>query len=260
VVLAAAFSGETSAQSSGEVRRLRQEAEAKIGVLVLLPATGQLPLNSAAISFLPLGSAESRSVANHLRLYAEEFAKYPQPFLRRVNLEWVAFVKDLKVGDDPRAATFFNAWATHTMAPSGGMVYDVRQGATDETYLRWTLHHEFFHFVDRAMSNKADQAGWLALNAGGFRYTGRDVAYSQRLDHPGPGFVTGYAMSSLWEDRAELFAALFAEHAYPRLREIARSDPIVRHKLRHLIRFLQRIDPAMDGQHFQDRIAVALDG
>jgi hypothetical protein len=257
VALVAALCGEACAQS--EVGRLLQEAEARIGVLVLLPATGQLPLDSSAISFLPLGSADSRSAAAHLRLYAEEFAKYPQPLLRRVNLEWVAFVKDLKVGGDRRAATYLNAWAVHTMAPSGGMVYDVRQGASDETYLRWTLHHEFFHFVDSAVSTEAERARWLALNPGGFRYTGRDVAYSQRLDHPAPGFVTGYAMSSDWEDRAELFAALFAEHAHPRLRAIAQSDPIVRHKLRRLIRFLQRLDPALDERHFRGRVGVALD-
>jgi hypothetical protein len=47
-------------------------------------------------------------------------------------LEWVAFVKGLKVFDDPRAATYLRSFAAGTMAPAGGMVYDVQQGMLDE--------------------------------------------------------------------------------------------------------------------------------
>jgi hypothetical protein len=57
-------------------------------------------------------------------------------------------VKGLRVDEEPRAATYLRAYAPTTMAPRGGMVYDVRQGAFDRAYVRQGLHYEFFHFID----------------------------------------------------------------------------------------------------------------
>ena len=247
--------------AADEVSALRMEAERRVGISVSIPSTRQFPdYQRPGVSFEPLRVVESRggdaqAAALYLRAYIEEFSKYPRSFLRQVNLEWVLFVKGLRVEGEPRAATFLRSYAPTTMAPRGGMVYDVQQGATNHAYVRRALHHEFFHFIDYGVqAGGVEDVDWLAMNPPGFRYTGEMAHFSRRLDHPAPGIITSYSAKSSWEDRAELFAALMDEDTYPRLREIAAADPVVRRKIRYLVRFLERIDPAMGGGYFPNRL------
>ena len=244
-----------------DISALRMKAEKRIGIPVLIPPTRQLPVNQHPdVSFEPLTIIEShggdaRAAARYLGAYIVEFSKYPRSFLRKVNVEWVAFVKGLRVDQEPRAATYLRFYAATTMAPAGGMVYDVQQGATDPAYVRRSLHHEFFHFIDEGVQVRGvDDANWLALNPPGFEYNGNMAPFSQRLAHPAAGLITTYAEKSSAEDRAELFAALMDEETYPRMREIAAADPVVRRKIRYLIRFLERIDPAMGSSYFRKRL------
>jgi hypothetical protein len=247
--------------AADEISALRMEAEKRVGISVSIPSTRHLPDHHGPdVTFGPLRVVESRggdaqAAALYLRIYADEFSKYPRSFLRKVNVEWVAFVKGLRVDQEPRAATYLRFYAPTTMAPRGGMVYDVQQGATNHAYVRRTLHHEFFHFIDEGVQVRGgEDAAWLAMNPPGFQYTGRMASFSRKLDHPAPGIITTYSAKSSPEDRAELFAALMDEETYPRLREIAAADPVVRRKIRYLIRFLERIDPAMGGSYFRKRL------
>jgi hypothetical protein len=192
-------------------------------------------------------------------LYIEEFSKYPRSFTRAVNLEWVAFVKGLEVSDYPRAATYFRFFSTSTMASGGGMVYDVQQGASNETYVRWVLHHEFFHFVDDHLNRGgAEDRAWTALNPKGFHYTGVEAPSTGFMDHPRSGVITTYSMKSMWEDRADLFAALFVETAYPRLRQIVGADPTVRRKIRYMMRILEQLDPTINERYFREQLGESL--
>ncbi len=247
--------GDVAGGAPDAISLLWREAERTIGVPILLPSSPQLPVSSQGdVSFRPLGRGESSSTENYLRLYREEFSKYPRSFTRAVNLEWVAFVKGLKVSNEPRAATYLRHFAPHTMEPAGGMVYDVQQGALHETYVRWVLHHEFFHFIDDRLNRGLEDRAWTQLNPKAFRYTGRDSPYSNPLDYPRSAAITSYSMKSVWEDRAELFAALFVEQVHPRLRQIADGDPVVRSKIRFMMQLLGRIDPAMNERYFRKRL------
>jgi hypothetical protein len=258
-LLLLAFQGGNNATggSPDAVSLLWREAEKSVGVPILLPSTPELPVFSqGGVNFRPLGRGESSSTETYLRLYIDEFSKYPRSFTRAVNLEWVAFVKGLRVLDDPRAATYLRHFAAGTMAPAGGMVYDVQQGALNENYVRWVLHHEFFHFIDDHLNRDIEDQAWAELNSKDFRYTGVDAPNSSFLDHPRPGVITTYSMKSKWEDRAELFAALFVDKAHPRLREIADADPVVRSKIRFMLRLLGRIDPSMNEPYFRKRLGA----
>jgi hypothetical protein len=244
-----------------EVSALRSEAEKRVGISVYIPSTRQFPdYQRPDVIFEPLSASTSRggdtqAVALYLRAYIDEFSKYPRSFLRKVNVEWVMFVKGLRVDEIPRAATYLRSYAPTTMTPRGGMVYDVQQGAANQAYVRRSLHHEFFHFIDYGVQiGGIEDADWLAMNPRGFQYTGKMANFSRRPEHPAPGIITTYSAKSSWEDRAELFAALMDEDTYPRLREIAAADPVVRRKIRYLVRFLERIDPAMGGSYFRKRL------
>jgi hypothetical protein len=248
--------GGAAAQGSPDsVSALWRRAERVVGVPIVLPSTPQLQVPSQdVIRFRPLGPGEASSTAAHLRLYIEEFSKYPRSLLRAVNLEWVAFVKGLRVSDDPRAATYVRFFSAGGMKPAGGMVYDVQQGAYDERYVRWVLHHEFFHFIDDRLNRGLEDRAWSQLNPAAFRYTGVEARSPFFLDHPRAGAITSYAAKSMWEDRAEVFAALFVDEAHPRLRQIASADPVVRSKVRFMMRLLGRIDPSMNDRFFRTRL------
>jgi hypothetical protein len=247
--------------AADEVSALRIEAEKRVGISVYVPSARQLPqYGHADVTFAPLNTVESQggdalALALFLRVYIEEFSKYPRSFLRKVNVEWVAFVKGLRVEEEPRGATYLRSYEPTTMAPRGGMVYDVQQGATNRAYVRRGIHHEFFHFIDFGVQSGGNEdADWLAMNPRGFQYTGKVANFSRRPEHPAPGIITTYSAKSSWEDRAELFSALMDEETYPRLREITAADPVVRRKIRYLVRFLERIDPAMGTSYFRKRL------
>jgi hypothetical protein len=257
LLLLAFHGGDATGGSPDAISLLWREAEKSVGVPILLPSTPELPVFSqGGVNFRPLGRGESSSTETYLRLYIDEFSKYPRSFTRAVNLEWVAFVKGLRVLHDPRAATYLRYFTAGTMAPAGGMVYDVQQGALNEDYMRWVLHHEFFHFIDDHLNRDIEDQAWAELNSKDFRYTGVESPGSGFLDHPQSGAITTYATKSMWEDRAELFAALFVEKAQPRLREIADADPVVRSKIRLMVRILGRIDPSMNERYFRKRLGA----
>lgn len=250
------------AAAAGELDRLKADAETRTGVAIFIPS-GRLLYGwrSDSLRFAPLSLGDGRGgdaadVERYLRMYGEEFAKYPPSFLQQVRLEWVAFVKELNVNGEPRGATYqrFHWGMAHT--PGGGLVYDVRVGRYDEPLIRWNLHHEFFHFVDAFDFYRADAAAWPALNAPGFRYNGIRRPRREAFEHPSPGLLTDYAQKSVAEDRAELFAALMTDEARPRLLEIVESDPIVRRKFRSLVSFLSRLDPAMGERYFERRLGA----
>jgi hypothetical protein len=196
------FQGSAATGASSEtVSRLWREAEKNIGVQILVPSTAELPVFSQGdVNFRPLDRGESAAAETYLRLYIDEFSKYPRSFSRAVNLEWVAFVKSLRVHDDPRAATYLRHFASGTMAPGGGMVYDVQQGALNESYVRWVLHHEFFHFIDGHLNRDTEHRAWVKLNPKEFRYTGISARNPNSLDHPRPWMITSYSQQDQVHD------------------------------------------------------------
>ena len=230
-----------------------REAELALGIPILLPADRQLPNGSGCATFDPLRPADHAAAAAYLKLYVQEFSKYPKNFLRRVGVEWVALVKNLSICGDPRQASYFPTFAFHSMEPGGGLIFDVRQGATSDAYLKWAMHHEFFHFVDAAQP-PAEMRAWAALNPTSFRYSGVDAAFSGKLEHPGPGMVTRYAMKSIAEDRAEIAAALFTDESRDSLWRIAQGDPIIRKKVEKIMQTFAAIQPAMGRNHFYERL------
>jgi len=234
--------------SADELSVRWREAERAIGIPILLPADRQLPNKTGCSNFDPLQPADRPAAAAYLKLYAEEFSKYPKSLLRRVGVEWVAVVKNLSMCGHPRQASFFPTFAFHSMAPGGGLIFDVRHGATSDAYLRWVMHHEFFHFVDAAQP-PGEMRAWAALNPTGFRYSGMDAPFAGKLEHPELGMVTRYAMKSIAEDRAEIAAALFTDESIDSLRHIARNDPIIRKKVNKITRIFAAIEPAMGRNH-----------
>jgi hypothetical protein len=133
---------------------------------------------------------------------------------------------------------------------SFGLVFDVRQGARSDLYLRWALHHEFFHFID-AGTAPGELDAWQALNPDAFRYSGRRAPFRIPLEHPAPGALTAYAMKSAAEDRADVAAGLFVDGTRGSFRRIVAADPAVRRKAEAIMRKLRAIDASMSPADFR---------
>lgn len=103
------------------------------------------------------------------------------------------------------------------------------------------MAHEFMHAVDDLNDDKLDYEAW-DMASGSCLYE-RDVDIDRgfaagSLDHQ--CFITPYAKTDLWEDRAEIFSALFRNQL-----SSEQSSPIQR-KATELKKFLRTISPSMN--------------
>ena len=113
------------------------------------------------------------------------------------------------------------------------------------SYLRRLVQHEVFHFFDLADDGVvlADEA-WATLNEAGFKYGNG----GRSMRNPGAttvtdtrGFVTGYATSSIEEDKAEVFAFAMTAPAV-----LIGRDKIVAKKTVRIKELLAAFEPQLD--------------
>lgn len=186
--------------------------------------------------------------------FVSEWAKYKPAWIAHFNVHSIRFVSGLTmstVTDDSfkRAAT--------PSPDSASMVYDI---AYDADYLRGVYHHEFAHYV--AYKRYGDyyykDPAWETFNPPGFSYgNGGASCYTNGTcntsrNHPATGFATGYAMSGLEEDMAEVYSFLFEQHMYTILMDWAKSDPYLAKKVTYLKQYIQSVDPAMNEAYFEN--------
>jgi hypothetical protein len=159
-------------------------------------------------------NAGGKNVDMVLYFLRKEFGKYPPEFVRLSGLERIVFCRDLKARGQRIAGVAVSGNKTIYM--------DSSTEVGDEAHRRRTLHHEFFHIIDYALRAGTDlkrHPAWEAANAPGAAYAG-PVASKPEPNwalHPKPGFVSTYSMSSVAEDRAELFAGIMTNNLTLRL-------------------------------------------
>ncbi|MBE6402917.1 MAG: hypothetical protein E7039_04250 [Lentisphaerae bacterium] len=127
----------------------------------------------------------------------------PDKLIRKTRLKYVTFVRNLKLN---------NQYASGIA--SGDTIY------LTADFSQKTVFHEFFHIFDPQRENPQ----WSSLNEKNFIYTGskfyerefdrnekRQVKKNKRKNAIRESFVSQYAMSFEWEDRAETFAYMIVE-------------------------------------------------
>ncbi len=222
------FSSVAAAQIA--LPQIARAAEEKYGIRFIVDDP---PAHShKTIRFKPLAKADEPALLVYLRLFLEEFNKYPPPFVRAAGLKNLVFVKEitndgLKVGAVPD-------YKNHLV------FYDPFLGQHDDMYKQHVVHHEFFHLADHEM-----QAGvyktdpyWASLNRPDFRYGdgGRTARTSDQfgVTNREAGFVNRYSTSALEEDRAEIFASMWIPTEARLLEQRARSDAILHGKIQRM--------------------------
>lgn len=186
------------------------------------------------VRYQPLKPAQQQ-LRQYLGLFEQEFQKLPAQLLQLSGLQTVAFVRQLQLATQPRAAV---PDYIHEV-----LYYDI--SPQREAYLRHVVHHEFYHMLEQQLYGTAyyQDPAWLALNPAGFAY-GNGGAMTRQAEaaafsHPAPGFLNGYAMSGIEEDKAEIWTVIWASDSWQQVNGIFAQDPVLAAKLRLLIKQLQ---------------------
>jgi hypothetical protein len=177
--------------------------------------------------------------------------KYPTGALAN-DLQVIYFLKSMKFYDVGYGGT--NSTDALYLTNNGESM-----GYTD-LYLEQTFHHEYSSILFRNHPEWLDQKAWMAANLPGFDYNDpengvgaiRNNASSQELDNMlcQKGFLTQYAQSSLENDINTFAQNLFSPSEG--FWQLIDQYPRVNKKMKLLVRFYNRIDPAFTETYFRN--------
>ena len=170
-------------------------------------------------------AAPADRVTEFAPLFARELALYPLSLVEKAQLERVVFCRDL-------SSSGVNAGGLADYLR--GTIYLDVMGVQPLTmrYACAALHHEFFHLLDFADDGVLlEDKEWSAVDAAGLQYRRylREGINPFEFIETSPGFLTGYCLTTVTEDKAEVFAHLMVNGAYVESR--AKRDPLLRAKV-----------------------------
>lgn len=204
-------------------------------------STAHLTASPWDLRYQPVKARQQAELQQYLPLFAAEFQKMPAALVQLSALKTVAFVRQLAIASQPRAAV---PDYHHEV-----LYYDIRP--QPPAYLRHVVHHEFYHMLEQQLYGSAyyQDPDWLALNPADFRYgnggaSSRDSS-AAAFSHPAPGFINGYAMSGIEEDKAEIWTVIWASDSWQQVSQMFAKDQILAAKLRLLVQQLQCRVPAL---------------
>ncbi|MCC5852514.1 MAG: hypothetical protein JJU30_06745 [Alkalimonas sp.] len=200
-----------------------------LAMTVTLDST-ELSLAPWDLDFQPVDPMDPALPA-YLQVLRQELRKYPPELLALSGVQHILLVRDLSVAGQPRLAV---PDYVHDV-----LIYDIAH--FDLAFNRHVMHHEFYHQLEARLYGTPFYRDplWLPLKPDGFRYgngganarASSDAAFS----HPMQGFVNRYAMSGLEEDKAELWAILWADTSWQQVKPLLLQDKLLRDKLQLLV-------------------------
>ena len=110
------------------------------------------------------------------------------------------------------------------------------------------------HYIDNVMYETKifDADRWRALNPPGvgYSYSGALEMIQHDFDfviqpHPEPGFLNGYCMADIYQDKAEVFSCLLIPSWYERVEPWLQSDPYLAAKFEFMKQALATMSPQM---------------
>lgn len=186
--------------------------------------------------------AEKKDLDSYLKILLEEWNLYPPELVTKTGLKRIILCQELAFNGQRRTAI--------PDFEHDDLYFDVSRGRSNALYVRKVIHHEYFHVIDlRDDGQLYRDPAWAALNPEGFQYGagGAAVQNDSSVSLPSdsiPGFLNKYGATGVEEDKAELFAALFAEPE--RVAKRVEQDSFLAAKLARLKELLQAFVPTMD--------------
>lgn len=166
----------------------------KFGVRIVTDVSKIYPMKSGGERLVGK-NAPADAVKEYCTFLAKELARYPEEVWEQLQLERIVLCTNLFGGSMRRGALCeYDTDSIHC---------DVLEGKAQKDYPPGVLHHELLHMMDmRDDGSTGADAAWEGLNASGFKYAPR------KSGTPFDGFASEYAMTSVAEDKAELYASL----------------------------------------------------
>lgn len=195
-------------------------------------------------------ASDSYRLLTFLKIFREEFDKYPPDFIARTKLKHVAFVKELSFLGQRR-----NAVPDYLREI---LYYDYAKASLNSVYQRHVIHHEFYHMIEEEINGNVywKDPEWMEFNEKNFKYGrgGHKVQSNNKMYnmvHPKKGFVNLYSMSGLEEDKADIYASLFVGVEHEMLLGWIKDDDILREKVAYMKQFLYNCCKVIDEDYWK---------
>jgi hypothetical protein len=177
-------------------------------------------------------------------LFLFEFSLYSESLINNTKLKSIIFVNSLFYSSDLLTNQYRAAVPDYLQTHSLYLCTKER----NPHYIRNIIHHEFFHYVERAYDKTFGDEEWKNFNISGFEY-GKDNYFGENLNEY-KGFVSFCSLYGLEEDKAEIFSFLMTN---PEI-ALGHTDSIINMKIHTIIRFLTEYDINGIGRSNKDYI------
>ena len=207
-----------------------------------------IPSTPWGIQYKPINNTDQPRFNQYLDIFSQEFSKMPVELLRLANLKSVIFVKDMSISGQARTALpdYYN----------DVLYFDINIAFS---HARRVIHHEFYHMLEEELfgSTYYKDPSWAKLNYDDFSY-GKGGAFSRDKNlsvysHPDKGFINGYAMSGLEEDKAEIWSLLWLDYNWQQVAPMLKSDCVIIAKINQLITQMAERSKALSISFWQAR-------
>jgi hypothetical protein len=210
------------------------------------------PSQTPNVRYEPVQLKDVPVLLDYLKLFAEEIAKYPQRFFSNRDIRAIGFVKKFFFAGKPVEGLYESR---HKI-----MLFNFNRNRHHPVPQRHNIHHEIYHMMALQIPDyKVNyDAVWMSYNVTGFVYGVEQPAGKNVLNPMAPaipGFISVYAMTSIEEDKAEIFAGLMMESQHRLMQRWSQKDEYLRKKMEYMKSFVQTYCPAMDAGYWQKLLA-----
>ncbi|MBU0467616.1 MAG: putative zinc-binding metallopeptidase [Candidatus Omnitrophica bacterium] len=201
------------------------------------------------IKFLEVSPKEYRVLNDYLILFEEEINKYPRGFFKGRDVRGIGLVNNLFSGETPAQGLYSSS--AHIM------FFDISRFGDNKSQQRHSIHHEIYHMMsqqDQGLQVLSDEK-WASFNNDGFSYgeQNKSLRDANPINPYAPnqlGFVTYYAMKSIEEDQAEVFACLMQKNHRDLIEKWMQKDPALKKKIEAIKYFSAEYNYEMDEKYW----------
>lgn len=185
-----------------------------------------------------------QKLAAYLSMFEEEIGKYPPGFFSGQGIRGIGLVRRLFLGEK----------SADGMYSTGAriMFFDIARLSRNKPQQRQNIHHEIFHMMatEKPDFPLLNEETWASFNEPDFVYGKQTKPLSEQnpVNRYAPnqlGFATYYAMTSVVEDQAEVFACLMIPKHRKLVEQWAANDPALAKKVEAIKQFAQYFSPEM---------------
>ena len=205
------------------------------------------------LKFSEVSAEEYPLLNDYLALFEQEINKYPPGFFKDADVRGVGLVIALFSGERP-AHGLYNDKARI-------MLFEISRFSGNKALQKHGIHHEIFHMMvqrKKGYSLLSDEK-WTSFNGSDFSYGTQTKPLSDpnpyNIHTPNqPGFATYYAMESVAEDQAEVFACLMLKKHRRLIEGWMLKDSALKEKIQAIKEFSKSYHPQMDEEYWESEI------